>query len=125
MRTSETFGPVTSVELISPLPVSGPSIPLRPMPAVKGGDLWLMRTPWGRAGFFYEAWEHGGPRWKRVAVPATECGRISAEFLEEERSGRGFEEDGRTSATPAICALSRACGSSRAIFERRPRERNI
>jgi predicted lipid carrier protein YhbT len=28
---------------------------------------------------------HGGPDWQRVRVPATECARISKEFLEEER----------------------------------------
>ena len=30
-------------------------------------------------------WEHGGPDWHRVRVPATECPGISREFLEEER----------------------------------------
>ena len=34
---------------------------LRPMLAVADGDLWLMSTPNGKQGFFYEAWEHGGP----------------------------------------------------------------
>ncbi len=33
---------------------------LRPMLAVGDGDLWLMSTPCGKRGFFYEAWEHGG-----------------------------------------------------------------
>jgi len=40
------------------------------------------------AGFFYETWEHGGKDWHRVRVPAPECSRISAEFLEgSERHG--------------------------------------
>ena len=30
------------------------------MLAVGDGDLWLMSTPCGKRGFFYEAWEHGG-----------------------------------------------------------------
>ncbi len=59
---------------------------LRPMLAVSGGDLWLMSTPCGRRGFFYEAWELGGETWERHRVPATECPRISPEFLEHERS---------------------------------------
>ncbi|HLJ51227.1 MAG TPA: hypothetical protein VKU01_34700 [Bryobacteraceae bacterium] len=29
---------------------------LRPMLAVRNGDLWMMRTPFGRRGFFYETW---------------------------------------------------------------------
>jgi hypothetical protein len=62
---------------------------LRPMLAVGGGDLWLMSTPRGKRGFFYENWEHGGPGWLRVQVPATECPRIPREFLEEERSQMG------------------------------------
>jgi hypothetical protein len=62
---------------------------LRPMLAVSDGDLWLMSTPYGRRGFFYEAWEHGGGDWFRVHGPATECPRIRREFLEKERSLMG------------------------------------
>ena len=58
---------------------------LRPMLAVGDGDLWLMSTPNGPRGFFYEVWSGGGEEWMRVSVPATECERISADFLEEER----------------------------------------
>jgi len=58
---------------------------LRPMLAVGGGDLWLMSTPCGQQGFFYETWRSGDEAWMRVGVKATECSRISAEFLEEER----------------------------------------
>jgi hypothetical protein len=62
---------------------------LRPMLAVGNGDLWLMSTPYGKRGFFYDAWVHGGEGWKRVSVPATECPRIQAPFLEEERAHMG------------------------------------
>jgi len=62
---------------------------VRPMLAVSGGSLWLMSTPNGKQGFFWEAWEHGGPEWERIQVPATECPRISAAFLEEERRALG------------------------------------
>ena len=62
---------------------------LRPMLAVKNGDLWLMSTPWGQRGFFWEVWAHGGEQWERVSVPATECPRIGTEFLEEERVEMG------------------------------------
>jgi hypothetical protein len=62
---------------------------LRPMLAVGDGDLWLMSTPRGKQGFFYETWAYGGEKWERVSVPATECGRIRAEFLEEELAELG------------------------------------
>ena len=62
---------------------------IRPMLAVSGGSLWLMSTPFGKRGFFYEAWEHGGPEWERVRAPATECERIPRAFLEEERRTMG------------------------------------
>jgi len=59
---------------------------VRPMVAVGGGGIWLMSTPNGRRGFFFEAWEKGGTDWVRIAVPATECARIPASHLEEERA---------------------------------------
>jgi hypothetical protein len=62
---------------------------LRPMLAAADGDLWLMSTPYGKRGFFYETWVSGGPEWRRISVPATECPRIGARFLEEERRALG------------------------------------
>jgi len=63
---------------------------LRPMLAIGNGDLWLMSTPHGKSGFFYETWEYGGERWKKVTVQATECARIGRDFLEEERRELGM-----------------------------------
>lgn len=62
---------------------------IRPMLAVSGGQLILMSTPFGKRGHFYETWENGGDTWERVMVPATECPRISAQFLAEERRSLG------------------------------------
>jgi hypothetical protein len=62
---------------------------LRPMLAVADGDLWMMSTPCGKQGFFYETWQNGGPDWHRVSVPATECPRISKAFLDEELKATG------------------------------------
>ncbi len=62
---------------------------VRPMLAVSGGTLWLMSTPWGKRGFFYEAWANGGPTWERVSVRAEDCARFSAGHLEEERREMG------------------------------------
>jgi hypothetical protein len=59
---------------------------LRPMLATGNGDLWLMSTPNGKRGFFWQEWSNGGAIWTRVSVAATECPRISAAFLEEERA---------------------------------------
>jgi len=62
---------------------------VRPFLAVGGGALWLMSTPFGKRGFFYEEWANGGDRWERLEVPATNCPRISKEFLEDERTSLG------------------------------------
>ncbi len=62
---------------------------VRPMLAVSGGQLIALSTPYGRRGWWYEAWEDGGPTWKRVRVPASECPRISPAFLDEERATLG------------------------------------
>jgi Terminase large subunit, T4likevirus-type, N-terminal len=62
---------------------------IRPMMAVSGGTLWLLSTPFGKRGFFHEAWAHGGDGWERVCVRAEECGRIPASFLAEERMVQG------------------------------------
>ncbi|MFN7932970.1 MAG: hypothetical protein U0R19_06560 [Bryobacteraceae bacterium] len=58
---------------------------VRPMLAVSGGDLWLMSTPNGKSGFFYEAWTSQDPSWTRISVPASQCPRISKENLEADR----------------------------------------
>jgi hypothetical protein len=60
-----------------------------PMLAVGDGDLWLMSTPFGQRGFFYEEWANGGDRWERLSVPASECARIAPQFLEEQRKSMG------------------------------------
>src|SRR5215204_5402171 len=59
---------------------------VRPMLAVSGGRLMMLSTPYGKRGAFYEAWTNGGDEeWQRFEVAASECPRITAEFLEEER----------------------------------------
>jgi Terminase large subunit, T4likevirus-type, N-terminal len=58
---------------------------LKPMLATSAGDLWLLSTPYGQRGFFYEEWTHGAEDWTRLTVPAEECPRISEQFLARER----------------------------------------
>ena len=60
---------------------------VRPMTAVTDGDMWLMSTPHGKRGFFWEAWKGG--KWQAISAPATECTRISKRFLDEERAELG------------------------------------
>ena len=62
---------------------------VRPMLIVSDGALWLMSTPFGKRGFFYETWVNGGAEWERVQVKAGECPRIRKELLEEERRSLG------------------------------------
>ena len=54
---------------------------VRPMLAVSDGDLWLMSTPYGRRGFFYDTWVNCDPDWLRIEAPASECPRIKPAFL--------------------------------------------
>jgi hypothetical protein len=61
---------------------------VRPMLAVSGGRLVALSTPFGKRGWYYEAWA-GGDRWGRVRVPAADCPRISPAFLAEERRAIG------------------------------------
>lgn len=57
---------------------------VRPMLAAGNGRLIALTTPWGRRGWFFNAWEYGGDTWQRFRVPATDCPRISSALLEEE-----------------------------------------
>lgn len=57
---------------------------VRPMLAVSGGRLLMMSTPYGKRGVFHQEWANGS-NWERYEVPASQCPRISREFLEEER----------------------------------------
>jgi hypothetical protein len=61
---------------------------IRPMLAVSGGRLVGLSTPWGKRGWWYDAWTGKQP-WQRVKITALQCPRISAEFLQEERETLG------------------------------------
>jgi len=58
---------------------------VRPMLAVSGGRLVLLSTPFGKRGFFHNEWFNGGAAWRRFAIPASMCPRITPEFLAEEQ----------------------------------------
>ena len=59
---------------------------VRPMLAVSEGNLIAMSTPYGKRGWFHDAWTLGGESWSRTKITAYECPRISAEFLEQEKA---------------------------------------
>ena len=66
---------------------------VRPMLATTGGSLVALTTPWGKRGFFFEAWMDENPTgeptanggWHRIRATAHDCPRITSDFLEEER----------------------------------------
>ncbi|MDQ3525121.1 MAG: hypothetical protein M3451_08730, partial [Chloroflexota bacterium] len=61
---------------------------IRPMLATSNGRLIALSTPYGKRGWWSDAW-HGSHDWKRVQITAEQCPRISAAFLAEEREQIG------------------------------------
>src|SRR5680860_345724 len=61
---------------------------VRPMLATSGGRLIALSTPFGKRGWWSDAWHSANP-WKRVKITAEQCPRISPEFLAEEREELG------------------------------------
>lgn len=55
-----------------------------PMLATTDGRLIALSTPAGKRGWFYEIWHNGDNSWHRIKVAATDCARISPEFLAAE-----------------------------------------
>src|SRR4051794_3840344 len=51
-----------------------------------GGRLIAMSTPFGRRGWFHDAWADGGDAWSRLKVTAEDSPRITPEFLALERA---------------------------------------
>lgn len=57
---------------------------VRPMLAVSGGRLVVLSTPFGRRGFFHDAWIDDAQEWERHEITARQNPRITSEFLDEE-----------------------------------------
>jgi hypothetical protein len=55
-----------------------------PMLAVSNGRLVCLSTPFGKRGFFWEAWAKG-EGWHKIEVPAERIPRIKPEYLERFR----------------------------------------
>lgn len=80
---------------------------VRPMLAVSRGRLVGLSTPFGKRGWFHDAW-HSDEPWERVRIKATECPRITPEFLEEERKALGdrwFRQEFMTSWESCVDAV--------------------
>jgi hypothetical protein len=61
---------------------------VRPMLAVSKGRLIALSTPFGKRGWFWESWS-GAEKWHRVCIKASDCPRIDAAFLAEEKLALG------------------------------------
>jgi hypothetical protein len=71
-------------------------IAVNPMLAVSRGRLVCLSTPFGKRGWFHEAWESPSSLWERVKVTAWTCPRIAHEFLVEQREllgDRSFRQE--------------------------------
>ena len=62
---------------------------LLPMLATTGGSMTMLTTPSGPSGLFYQAWHSDSDEWDKTRVLATECPRITPEFLDEARRKLG------------------------------------
>lgn len=59
-------------------------VAVRPMLATSAGRLIMLSTPAGKRGTFYDNWHDTEGSWERVRVAASECPRITKEFLADE-----------------------------------------
>jgi hypothetical protein len=63
---------------------------VRPMLAVSRGRLIALSTPYGKRGWFWNAWARDpADDWQRIAIRADQCPRIDADFLDQERRALG------------------------------------
>lgn len=60
-----------------------------PMVAISSGQTIAMSTPYGKRGWWSDAWHDEGQDWKRLRVPASECPRLTSEYLFGERMRLG------------------------------------
>lgn len=58
---------------------------ISPMLATTGGQMFAISTPFGRQGWFYDAWGDRNSGWQKIRVRSDQCPRISKDFLRAER----------------------------------------
>ena len=57
---------------------------VKPMLAISRGRMLALSSPFGKRGWFFAEWSEG-EGWQKHSIKATDCPRISKEFLESER----------------------------------------
>ncbi|MBI2686715.1 MAG: hypothetical protein HYX27_10400 [Acidobacteria bacterium] len=74
-----------------------------PFVARTGGAVWLLSTPRGQTGFFYNLWHDKDPQWTRVLSTVDDCPDIPKEFIELHRKGAPqlFRQEFYCEFTPA------------------------
>jgi hypothetical protein len=79
----------------------------RPMLATSKGRLLALTTPMGKRGWFHQGWT-SAEAWERISVKASDCRRIPADFLAEERQALGprwYRQEYECSFEDAMSAL--------------------
>jgi len=90
-----------------------------PFLAVSNGRLALLSTPFGRRGFFYQAYVDRD-QWHYVEVPASQCPRISAAFLAEQRRKTGewfFQQEWQCQFNDSVTGAFRSSDIEAAVKE--------
>jgi hypothetical protein len=93
---------------------------LTPMMATVKGSLIALSTPRGKQGWFAKTWHDGGGDWTRVRVPASQCPRLSKEFLDGELKALGalaFSEEYDLAFNDNVEALFSSALIARAFSE--------
>ncbi|MBI2687344.1 MAG: hypothetical protein HYX27_13610 [Acidobacteria bacterium] len=74
-----------------------------PFIAHTGGAVWMLSTPNGQSGFFYNFWHDGDGQWTRIRSTVDDCPDITKEFLELHRKGtpQFFRQEFYCEFTPA------------------------
>ncbi|MFN0105135.1 MAG: terminase large subunit domain-containing protein [Bryobacteraceae bacterium] len=74
-----------------------------PFIAHTGGAVWMMSTPRGQSGFFYNFWHDKHPQWTRIFSTVDDCPEISKDFIELHRTGAPhmFRQEFYCEFTPA------------------------
>jgi hypothetical protein len=60
-----------------------------PMLVVSAGRMICLSTPYGKRGYFYDAWTSGSDDWHRIEIPVERISRIKPEQLARERRTLG------------------------------------
>jgi hypothetical protein len=56
-----------------------------PFIAATGGHVWILSTPNGQVGFFYNFWHDRDPQWTRIFSTVDDCPAIARDYLDLHR----------------------------------------